>query len=146
MILEDLIKVDGCPQAGLKVTVYGIPWNAMLMFGAAAGPVRNKNELKGFFEIVVDTRPDGRSLGYDWSELHDHARALQTGEIGSVVRRHVDIHEVAGGEQREADAGPPTQDNAFRRSNVRVGSGTGRRSVSDHLVKRSANYGATRAR
>lgn len=25
----------------------------MLMFGAAAGPVRNKEELKGFFEIIV---------------------------------------------------------------------------------------------
>ena len=31
-----------------------IPWNAMLMFGATAGPVRNKNELKKFFEIITD--------------------------------------------------------------------------------------------
>jgi hypothetical protein len=36
MILEDLRNVDGCPQQGITVTVYGIPWNAMLMFGAAA--------------------------------------------------------------------------------------------------------------
>ena len=54
MILEDLRKVDGCPQQGVTVTVYGIPWNALLMFGAAAGPVRDKNELKQFFEIITD--------------------------------------------------------------------------------------------
>lgn len=54
MIHEDLSKVDGCPKAGVNVTVYGFPWKAMLMFGAAAGPVRNKDELKGFFEIIVD--------------------------------------------------------------------------------------------
>jgi hypothetical protein len=54
MILEDLIKVDGCPKTGISVTVYGIPWNAMLMFGTAAGPVRNKDELKGFFEIITE--------------------------------------------------------------------------------------------
>jgi hypothetical protein len=54
MILEDLRKVEGCPERGINVTVYGIPWNAMLMFGAAAGPVRNKEELKRFFEIIVE--------------------------------------------------------------------------------------------
>ena len=54
MILEDLRKVDGCPQRGVNVTVYGIPWKAMLMFGAEAGPVRNKAELQGFFEITVE--------------------------------------------------------------------------------------------
>lgn len=54
MILEDLRKVDGCPEQGVNVTVYGIPWNAMLMFGAAAGPVRNKDELKQFFEIITE--------------------------------------------------------------------------------------------
>jgi hypothetical protein len=53
MILEDLRKVAGCPGRGVNVTVYGIPWNAMLMFGAAAGPVRNKAELQSFFEIIV---------------------------------------------------------------------------------------------
>jgi hypothetical protein len=41
-------------MAGVSVTVYGIPWNATLMFGAAAGPVRNKDELKGFFEIITE--------------------------------------------------------------------------------------------
>jgi hypothetical protein len=54
MILEDLSKVEGCPERGVNVTIYGIPWNAMLMFGAAAGPVRNKAELQGFFEIIVE--------------------------------------------------------------------------------------------
>ena len=54
MILADLRKVEGCPQQGVTVTVYGIPWNAMLMFDATAGPVRNKNEMKKFFEIITD--------------------------------------------------------------------------------------------
>ncbi len=54
MIREDLSKVYGCPKAGVNVTVYGFPWKAMLMFGAAAGPVRNKEELKEFFEIIVE--------------------------------------------------------------------------------------------
>jgi hypothetical protein len=52
MIHEDLSKVDGCPKHGVKVTVYGIPWRAMLSFDAAAGPVRNRAELQKFFEII----------------------------------------------------------------------------------------------
>jgi hypothetical protein len=54
MILEDLMKVDGCPESGITVTVYGLPWKAMLMFGPAAGPVRNRAELQGFFEIITE--------------------------------------------------------------------------------------------
>ena len=54
MIVEDLGKVDGCPESGVNVTVYGIPWNAMLMFGTSAGPVRNKAELQGFFQIIKE--------------------------------------------------------------------------------------------
>lgn len=54
MILEDLRQVEGCPDQGVKVTVYGIPWNAMLMFGAAAGPVRNRDHLKQLFEIITE--------------------------------------------------------------------------------------------
>ena len=54
MILEDLRNVDGCPEQGVNVTVYGLPWNAMQMFSAAAGPVRNKDELKHFFEIITE--------------------------------------------------------------------------------------------
>ena len=53
MILEDLRAIDGCPEQGVKVTVYGIPWNAMLMFGATAGPVRNKDDLKQLFEFIT---------------------------------------------------------------------------------------------
>jgi hypothetical protein len=36
-----------------QVTVYGIPWRAMLSFGAA-GPVRNRAELQKFFEIITE--------------------------------------------------------------------------------------------
>jgi hypothetical protein len=54
MIHADLSKVDGCPQRGVTVTVYGLPWKAMLTFGAAAGPVRNKAELEGFFRIITE--------------------------------------------------------------------------------------------
>ena len=54
MILEDLRNMGGCPACGVSVTVYGIPWNAMLTFGAQAGPVRNKAELKKFFEIITE--------------------------------------------------------------------------------------------
>ena len=54
MIIEDLSKVDGCPKRGVNVTIYGLPWNAMLMFGAAAGPVRNKAELQKFFEVIKE--------------------------------------------------------------------------------------------
>lgn len=54
MIVADLRQVDGCPKQGLTVHVYGIPWKALLMFGGAAGPVRNKAELQRFFDIVVE--------------------------------------------------------------------------------------------
>jgi hypothetical protein len=53
MILADLRQVEGCPKEGVTVYVYGIPWNA-LMFGGAAGPVRNRAELKQFFDIIVE--------------------------------------------------------------------------------------------
>ena len=54
MILADLHQVEGCPKKGVTVIVYGIPWKALLMFGAAAGPVRNKAELQRFFEIITE--------------------------------------------------------------------------------------------
>ena len=54
MIRDDLLKVDGCPKRGINVTVYGIPWKAMLMFGAEAGPVRNRAELERFFGVIVE--------------------------------------------------------------------------------------------
>ena len=54
MILADLHQVEGCPKEGVTVIVYGIPWKALLMFGAAAGPVRNKAELQQFFDIITE--------------------------------------------------------------------------------------------
>jgi hypothetical protein len=54
MIHADLSQMVGCPQQGVIVTVYGIPWKAMLMFGVAAGPVRNKAELQLFFEAITE--------------------------------------------------------------------------------------------
>jgi hypothetical protein len=54
MIREDLGKVDGCPERGVTVSVYGIPWKSMLTFGAEAGPVRNKAELQRFCDIITE--------------------------------------------------------------------------------------------
>jgi hypothetical protein len=54
LILADLLNVECCPRQGAKVTVYGIPWKAMLMFGAEAGPVRNRDDLKQFFEFFTE--------------------------------------------------------------------------------------------
>ena len=54
MILADLSKMDGCPQKGITVTVYGIPWKSMLIFGVAAGPVPNKAELQRFCDIITE--------------------------------------------------------------------------------------------
>jgi hypothetical protein len=55
MILQDLSNMDGCPKRGVTVTVYGLnPWNSMLTFGVDAGPVRNKDELLRFCEIITD--------------------------------------------------------------------------------------------
>jgi hypothetical protein len=54
MIHEDLSNMDGCPRRGVIVTVYGYPWNAMLTFGVAAGPVPNKAELQTFCQIITE--------------------------------------------------------------------------------------------
>lgn len=54
MIHEDLSRVDGCPERGVNVTVYGTPWNAMVMFDTAAGSVPNKAELQKFFGIIKE--------------------------------------------------------------------------------------------
>ena len=54
MIHQDLSQIEGCPQAGVKVTVYGLnPWNCLLTFGVDAGPVRNRAELQGFCDIIT---------------------------------------------------------------------------------------------
>ena len=56
MILRDLSNVvEDCPRRGVTVTVYGLdPWNALLSFGVAAGPVRNKVELQRFCDIITE--------------------------------------------------------------------------------------------
>ena len=55
MIHQDLTQIEGCPQLGVKVTVYGLsPWNSMLTFGADAGPVHNKANLQSFCGIITD--------------------------------------------------------------------------------------------
>ena len=54
MILADISQLEGCPVKGLTVHVYGIPWKAVLMIGAAAGPVRNQAEIMRFFDIIVE--------------------------------------------------------------------------------------------
>jgi hypothetical protein len=55
MILDDLSRIEGCPKRGINVTVYGSnPWNSLLSFGTAAGPVRNKTELQTFCQIITD--------------------------------------------------------------------------------------------
>ena len=54
MIHDDLSAMDGCPNRGVVVTVYGIPWTAMLRFEVAAGAVRNKAELQMFFEVITE--------------------------------------------------------------------------------------------
>lgn len=55
MILEDLSQIEGCPQRGVKVTVYGFnPWNAMLTYGVEAGAVPNKEDLLALFDVLVE--------------------------------------------------------------------------------------------
>ena len=54
MIHQDLSQIEGCPEAGVKVTVYGLnPWNCLLTFGVDAGPVRNRDELQAFCDIIT---------------------------------------------------------------------------------------------
>ena len=54
MIHADLSQMDGCPSKGVRVTVYGVPWNAMLLFGPEAGPVRNRTELLRLFGVITE--------------------------------------------------------------------------------------------
>jgi hypothetical protein len=55
MIHHDLSQIEGCPQRGIKVTVYGLsPWNAMLTFGVDSGPVPNKADLQALFEVITE--------------------------------------------------------------------------------------------
>jgi hypothetical protein len=55
MIHHDLSQIEGCPQRGIKVTVYGLnPWNAMLTFGVDSGPVPNKADLQVLFDVITE--------------------------------------------------------------------------------------------
>ena len=55
MIRQDLSKVDGWPERGVSVTVYGLnPWNSLLAFGVDAGPVPNKVDLQSFCDIITE--------------------------------------------------------------------------------------------
>ena len=55
MIHQDLSQIEGCPEAGVKVTVYGLnPWNCLLTFGVDAGPVRNRAELQAFCDLITE--------------------------------------------------------------------------------------------
>jgi hypothetical protein len=53
--LSGLSQIEGSPQRGLKVTVYGLnPWNAMLTFGVDSGPVPNKADLQALFDVIAE--------------------------------------------------------------------------------------------
>jgi hypothetical protein len=55
MIHQDLSQIEGCPQRGLKVTIYGLnPWNSMLAFGVDSGPVPNKADLQALFDAITE--------------------------------------------------------------------------------------------
>ena len=55
MILQDLSKVDGCPERGVAVTVYGLnPWNSLLTFDAKAGPVPNRADLQSICDFLTE--------------------------------------------------------------------------------------------
>jgi hypothetical protein len=55
MILDDLSKMEGCPQQDVQVTVYGSnPWNSWLRFGSGAGPVPSKTALQDFCSIITE--------------------------------------------------------------------------------------------
>src|SRR5260370_11477693 len=54
MIHQDLSQLEGWPERGVKVTVYGLnPWNSMLTIGVAAGPVR-RADLQGLCDIITE--------------------------------------------------------------------------------------------
>ena len=55
MIHQDLSQIEGCPERGVKVTVYGLnPWNSLLAFGVDAGPVPNKADLEGLCDFFTE--------------------------------------------------------------------------------------------
>jgi hypothetical protein len=54
MIHQDLSQLEGWPERGVKVTVYGFnPWNSMLTIGVEAGPVL-RTDLQGLCDIITE--------------------------------------------------------------------------------------------
>ena len=54
MIQQDLSQLEGWPERGVTVTVYGLnPWNSMLTIGVEAGPVLRAG-LQGLCEIITE--------------------------------------------------------------------------------------------
>ena len=54
MIQQDLSELEGWPERGVKVTVYGFnPWNSMLTIGVEAGPVP-RDDLQGLCDIITE--------------------------------------------------------------------------------------------
>jgi len=54
MIHQDLSQLEGWPERGVKVTVYGVnPWNSMLTIGVEAGPVL-RADLQGLCDIITE--------------------------------------------------------------------------------------------
>ena len=54
MIQQDLSQLEGWPERGVKVTVYGLnPWNSMLTIGVEAGPVP-RADLQGLCDIITE--------------------------------------------------------------------------------------------
>ena len=54
MIRQDLSQLQGWPERGVKVTVYGFnPWNSMLTIGVEAGPVP-RDDLQGLCDIITE--------------------------------------------------------------------------------------------
>ena len=55
MIHQDLSQIEGCPQRGITVSVYGLnPWNSLLTFGVDAGPVPNKADLQALCDVITE--------------------------------------------------------------------------------------------
>ena len=55
MIHQDLSQIEGCPQRGVTVSVYGLnPWNSLLTFGVDAGPVPNKADLQALCDVITE--------------------------------------------------------------------------------------------
>jgi hypothetical protein len=90
MIHHDLSQIEGCPQRGIKVTVYGLnPWNAMLTFGVDSGPVPNKADLQALSEVFTERLK--RLYDYDEAKgrIRERARGARAegGGVKTIANR-----------------------------------------------------------